>query len=132
VLKLRTASAGFFSQNETRIKQIGSSDLNDYFLQQNRLLCFGASHLSAFLKVVNFKLNITPVKNWIGYVYFLSKKSITELANMYKSQKQLQAEMELAGGKKLDDETAWDNYFTYCDERPSFRALPMREIWDCG
>jgi hypothetical protein len=58
------------------------------------VLCFGASHLSAFLKVVNFKLNITPIKNWIGYVYFLSKKSMTELANVYKSEKRIQAEKE--------------------------------------
>jgi DNA-binding MarR family transcriptional regulator len=58
------------------------------------VLCFGASHLSAFLKVVNFKLNITPIKNWIGYVHFLSKKSMTELANVYKSEKRIQAEKE--------------------------------------
>jgi hypothetical protein len=51
---------------------------------------------------------------------------------MYKSQKQLQAEKEFATGKKVDDKTAWDNYFIHCDERLSFKALPMREIWDCG
>jgi DNA-binding Lrp family transcriptional regulator len=96
------------------------------------LLCFGASHLSALLKVVNFKLNITPVKNWIGYVFFLAKKPIMELANVYKSEKRIQAEKEFATGKKVDDKTAWDNYFTHCDERLIFRALPMREIWDCG
>ena len=131
----KTKIEGFDSQSvveqiiklQDRTKQIATRD------EIRGLLCFGAFHLNALLKVVNFKLNITPVKNWIGYVYFLSKKSVIDLAKIYKSHETLQKQdAELAKQKTWDDKTAWENYFSNCDEKPIFRPGPMREIWDCG
>ena len=100
------------------------------------LLGFGASHLSAFLKVVSFKLNITPISNWIGYTYFLSKKSVTDLANMYKSDKQMLAEKErenafLQSQRNQREACSWDRVlrdFAEGDRLVAFGESP--EIWD--
>ena len=100
------------------------------------LLGFGASHLSAFLKVVSFKLNITPISNWIGYAYFLSKKSVTDLASMYKSEKRIQAEKEkedafLQSQRNQREACSWDRVlrdFAEGDRLVAFGESP--EIWD--
>lgn len=100
------------------------------------LLGFGASHLSAFLKVVSFKLNITPVTNWIGYTYFLSKKSVTDLANMYKSDKRILAEKEkedafLQSQRNQREACSWDRVLRDFEEGDRLVAVgESPEIWD--
>jgi DNA-binding MarR family transcriptional regulator len=100
------------------------------------LLGFGASHLSAFLKVVSFKLNITPVTNWIGYTYFLSKKSVTDLANMYKSDKRILAEKEkedafLQSQRNQREACSWDRVLRDFEEGDRLVAVgESSEIWD--
>lgn len=115
---------------QERTGQVASED------ELRGLLGFGASHLSAFLKVVNFKLNITPIKNWIGYTFFLSKKSITELANMYKSEKRIQAEKEkndalLQSQRNQREACGWDRVLRDFEEGDRLIALgESPEIWD--
>lgn len=100
------------------------------------LLGFGASHLSAFLKVVSFKLNITPISNWIGYAYFLSKKSVTDLASMYKSEKRIQAEKEkedafLQSQRNQREACSWDRVLRDFEEGDRLVAVgESPEIWD--
>jgi len=100
------------------------------------LLGFGASHLSAFLKVVSFKLNITPISNWIGYTYFLSKKSISELASMYKSEKRIQAEKEKESAffksqPNQREACSWDRVLRDFEEGDRLFAVgESPEIWD--
>jgi hypothetical protein len=100
------------------------------------LLGFGASHLNAFLKVVSFKLNITPISNWIGYAYFLSKKSVTDLANMYKSEKRIQAEKEkedafLKSQRHQREACSWDRVLGDFEEGDRLIAVgESPEIWD--
>jgi hypothetical protein len=48
-----------------------------------QLLSYGAIHLTTYLKIVDFKSNVTPIENWISYTHFLAKHSIQELAKMY-------------------------------------------------
>ena len=115
---------------QERTGQVASED------EIRGLLCFVASHLSAFLKVVNFKLNITPVTNWIGYVYFLSKKSMTELANVYKSEKRIQAEKEkeddfLKSQRNQRDNCAWGRVLRDFEEGDRLVAVgESPEMWD--
>jgi len=100
------------------------------------LLGFGASHLTAFLKVVSFKLNITSINNWIGYTYFLSKKSISDLASMYKSEKRIQAEKEkedafLQSQRNQREACSWDRVLRDLEEGDRLVAVgESPEIWD--
>lgn len=100
------------------------------------LLCYGASHLSSFLKVVNFKLNRSPVRNWIGYAHFLSKKSVTQLANMYKSEKKIQAEKEkedafLKSQRNQREACSWDQVLRDLEEGDRLVAVgESPEMWD--
>ena len=100
------------------------------------LLCHGAIHLRAFLKIVRFKLNRVPIRNWIGYVHFLAKKSLVDLSDMYKSEEQIQAKCEaddalLRGARNHRHASDWDKLLSDLEEEDRLIATGSSgEIWD--
>ena len=100
------------------------------------LLCYGAIHLSSYLKIVRFKLNRVPIRNWIGYVHFLAKKTITQLSDMYTSEEQIQAKREaddamLRGARNHSKFAAWDRVLRDLEEGDRLVAVEESpEIWD--
>ena len=100
------------------------------------LLCHGAIHLKAFLKIVLFKSNQTPIINWVGYVHFLAKKNTIELSNMYKSEEQIQAKRDaedalLRGVRNQRHTSEWDKLLSDLEEGDKvFATGTGGEIWD--
>lgn len=100
------------------------------------LLCHGAIHLKSFLKIVLFKSNRTPIRNWIGNVHFLAKKSTIELSNMYKSEEQIQAKREaddslLRGARNHSNVAAWEKVIADFEEEDKVIAVgESPEMWD--
>ena len=100
------------------------------------MLCYGAIHLSSYLKIVRFKLNRVPIRNWIGYVHFLAKKTITQLSDMYKSEEQIQAKCEaddamLRGVRNHSNVAAWDKVIADFEEEDKVTAVgESPEMWD--
>ena len=100
------------------------------------LLCYGAIHLSSYLKIVRFKLNRVSIRNWIGYVHFLANKNITQLSDMYKSEEQIQAKREaddamLRGARNHSNVAAWDKVIADFEEEDKVIAVgESPEIWD--
>lgn len=100
------------------------------------LLHYGVQNLLAALKLTVFKAKRLNLRNWVGFVHSVAKKSIIAISNMYKSEEALRQErakedVELARQNNMDDKSAWDNFFANCDEEPVM-AGTAREIWDCG
>jgi DNA-binding MarR family transcriptional regulator len=100
------------------------------------MLCYGAIYLKAYLKVVLFKSNLVPIRNWVGYAHFLAKKPIVELSNMYKSEEQMQSDLEaedavLRGVRNQRHASDWGKLIGDLEDGDRVFATGISgEIWD--
>ena len=97
-MKKRTEDYFDAITNKKSLGGVDSDDVVEYMLEMEKrteqkitkkelhglLTKHGAQHLGAALKFTIFKSNRVKIRDWVGFLHFVTKKSIIEMLNMYK------------------------------------------------